>query len=208
PNVPYQDRHRRCIRCHTGFRSFLEAGSFRSFGEEVVVLEDPFEHNETRNFEVQANATNIGLDVRKVATIDPSSYAEPLSKEHILSIEFEFDSFDIPDSAFEWLGHVYSFIQHNPQTSVKVIGHTDNIGSMDYNLKLSEKRSQAVAKYLQQMGLEESSILIRYRGEAQPIHSNNTSLGRTRNRRVEFIFDYRGEGQTQNILPTTMANKP
>ena len=75
-----------------------------------------------------------------------------------------------------------------PQTTVQVVGHTDNTGSAAYNQDLSERRARSVAGVLYEVGVPSSRVVAIGRGEAQPIASNQTDAGRQQNRRVEFVI--------------------
>ncbi len=75
-----------------------------------------------------------------------------------------------------------------PNTTVQVVGHTDNTGDAAYNQRLSEQRAQSVASVLISSGVAPSRIQIVGRGENNPIASNQTAEGRQQNRRVEIII--------------------
>jgi len=75
-----------------------------------------------------------------------------------------------------------------PDTTVDVIGHTDNVGDAAYNQQLSNRRAQAVADVLYDSGVATSRIRAYGRGEDQPVASNLTPEGRAQNRRVEIII--------------------
>ena len=79
----------------------------------------------------------------------------------------------------------------NPQAHVRVIGHTDNVGSDALNDPLSINRAASVRNYLVSRGVASGVISIDGRGEREPIASNETAEGRARNRRVEIFM---GEG--------------
>jgi OOP family OmpA-OmpF porin len=66
------------------------------------------------------------------------------------------------------------------------IGHTDSIGTVEYNLKLSVRRAEAVKAYLVSKGIEPNRIYTEGKGKAQPIADNRTAEGRAKNRRVEI----------------------
>ena len=68
---------------------------------------------------------------------------------------------------------------------IKVTGHTDNKGSADYNMKLSQKRAEAVRDYLVSIGVDPSKVEITGEGETKPVADNTTEEGRAKNRRVE-----------------------
>lgn len=75
-----------------------------------------------------------------------------------------------------------------PNTTVNVIGHTDNVGAAAYNLDLSQRRAQAVASVLVNGGVATYRIRAIGRGEDAPIASNQTAEGRALNRRVEIVI--------------------
>ncbi len=66
------------------------------------------------------------------------------------------------------------------------VGHTDAVGSDDYNQKLSMRRSQAVKAYLVSKGVDKSRVYTEGKGEKQPVADNKTKEGRAKNRRVEI----------------------
>lgn len=69
--------------------------------------------------------------------------------------------------------------------SISLYGHADSRGNDQYNMKLSERRAQAVADYLVSKGVPASAILVYGRGETEPVASNATREGRAKNRRVD-----------------------
>lgn len=66
------------------------------------------------------------------------------------------------------------------------VGHTDSIGTVAYNQKLSVRRAEAVKAYLESKGIEKNRIYTEGKGKSQPIASNATAAGRAKNRRVEI----------------------
>ena len=79
-------------------------------------------------------------------------------------------------------------LQDYPNTTVQVIGHTDNDGDAAYNQNLSQRRAQAVASILTANGVPSFRIQTIGRGESQPIASNLTPEGKAQNRRVEIVI--------------------
>jgi OOP family OmpA-OmpF porin len=71
---------------------------------------------------------------------------------------------------------------------ISLLGHADSRGGAAYNQKLSERRAQSVAEYLVSKGIKSSAITTAGRGETQPVASNDTSVGRAKNRRVDVSF--------------------
>ncbi len=102
-------------------------------------------------------------------------------------ITFDTDSATVRPSLRSDLNKVAGNLLEYPDSSVQVIGHTDNEGSAEYNLGLSQKRSNSVADILQSDGVTYDRLQISGRGEEQPIASNLTPEGRAQNRRVEIV---------------------
>ena len=71
---------------------------------------------------------------------------------------------------------------------IEIIGHTDDVGDDDYNMKLSEQRATSVRDYLVDKGLDSSKVVTTGKGESMPVASNNTPEGRAENRRVEILI--------------------
>jgi OOP family OmpA-OmpF porin len=90
---------------------------------------------------------------------------------------------DIPD-----LEKAVAFVKKYPEAKVSLEGYTDNRGSDKYNLALSERRAQAVKKYIVDKGENAARITAVGKGEANPVGDNNTEKGRFENRRVEVLI--------------------
>ncbi len=104
------------------------------------------------------------------------------------NIYFDFDKTSLKPESFVELNKVVDFLKQNPKVSVEIAGHTDSKGSDEYNLNLSQGRSQAVVDYLGSQGIEGSRLQAHGYGETKPIDSNETDDGRANNRRVEFTI--------------------
>ena len=99
--------------------------------------------------------------------------------------EFDFDSAVLKPEMKAALEDFVDKVKASPgHESVTVIGHTDSTGPEAYNLKLSERRAQAAADYLESLGID--SITVKGMGESQPIADNSTREGRAQNRRIEI----------------------
>jgi outer membrane protein OmpA-like peptidoglycan-associated protein len=85
------------------------------------------------------------------------------------------------------LKEVAALIGATPGLKVWVVGHTDNVGSADGNMKLSEARAAAVVKALAQKGIDAKQLAPHGAGPYAPVASNATDDGRARNRRVELV---------------------
>ena len=106
-------------------------------------------------------------------------------------ILFEFDSDKIIKSEEKGLIEIAEFMKRHPDVYLLIEGHTDNIGSHQYNMDLSKRRAEAAKRLLVAHGIAPGRIFTRGYGETRPIASNDTEAGRARNRRIEFhIFKY------------------
>ncbi|MFZ2907159.1 MAG: OmpA family protein [Cyclobacteriaceae bacterium] len=101
------------------------------------------------------------------------------------NIYFDFDKTTLKSESFVELNKVVDFLKRNPNVEIEIHGHTDNKGSDDYNLELSQGRSQAVMDYIVSQGIDAYRLAAIGFGETKPIDTNDTDAGRANNRRVE-----------------------
>ena len=104
-------------------------------------------------------------------------------------ILFDFNSFELKEDAKKILDKVYMAVAKG-DFIIHITGFTDNVGTVEINKNLSEKRAAAVARYLFDLGLPQNLVTQNGLGSENPISSNNTPEGRTKNRRVEIKFNY------------------
>jgi OOP family OmpA-OmpF porin len=107
--------------------------------------------------------------------------------EAIKNLEFDFNKSTIRPRSFPSLNRVAQLLIEK-NFSLKLAGHTDNVGSDAYNLKLSKDRAESVKAYLVSKGANPSRIEATGYGESQPIATNANAAGRQKNRRVEFTL--------------------
>ena len=108
------------------------------------------------------------------------------SKLRTHAILFEFNSAVLGEGSQEVLAEVLRLLQQHPQLNVVIEAHTDDVGSTKANLELSQQRAANVVAHLQGKGVNGDRMVAVGHGENQPIASNRTEAGRSRNRRVEF----------------------
>ena len=104
------------------------------------------------------------------------------------NITFKSDSAELDPSFFKVLNSVNVVVKKYNKTVVEVAGHTDNTGAADYNQKLSERRADSVAQYLESQGLANNRVVTVGAGESRPVADNATPEGRQANRRVELTL--------------------
>ena len=103
-------------------------------------------------------------------------------------IYFDYDSWIVKPESYGVIKEIADVLTATPQLNLKIVGHTDNSGDVDYNQSLSEHRAEAVKQVLvAQFGIDENRLEFEGKGETEPVADNNTLTGKANNRRVEFI---------------------
>jgi outer membrane protein OmpA-like peptidoglycan-associated protein len=103
-------------------------------------------------------------------------------------ISFDTGRADIKPNMRPILDQFANGLSNQPNTEIRIIGHTDNTGSDAVNDPLSVQRAQAARQYLAARGVDPNRIVIAGRGEREPIADNSTEAGRAQNRRVEIYL--------------------
>ncbi|WP_283183271.1 OmpA family protein [Pseudomonas svalbardensis] len=116
---------------------------------------------------------------------------EPVQSEVITlsdagDVLFAFNQSELTPAAQSKLDSLMPKLQSAEVVSIKVIGHTDSVGSETYNQALSERRASSVAAYLLSQGLAPNKLTSEGKGQSQPVADNETEEGRAKNRRVEL----------------------
>jgi outer membrane protein OmpA-like peptidoglycan-associated protein len=106
-------------------------------------------------------------------------------------ISFDTGRSDIKSNFAQVLDRFAVSLRNNPSSDVRIVGHTDNIGTDGINNPLSVARATSTRSYLTSRGVSSSRIQVEGQGSYQPIASNDTAEGRSRNRRVEILVGER-----------------
>lgn len=132
--------------------------------------------------------TQTGMQKNKPRSAISKEKTEPEVAKIIdlTGIRFKTNSDILDSSSNQRLDAEAITLKNNPGTNIIVAGHTDSSGDAAYNQSLSEKRADAVRKYLIEKGVDGSRLSARGYGESEPVASNETSEGRAKNRRVEL----------------------
>lgn len=112
------------------------------------------------------------------------------------SLKFDFDKATIKPSSFPALDKLVGFLKKYPESNIRMVGHTDEVGTDEYNLGLSEARVLAVKAYLTERGIRDYRITTGFRGERDPLVSTKGLSGealeraQAKNRRVDMSVKY------------------
>jgi outer membrane protein OmpA-like peptidoglycan-associated protein len=118
---------------------------------------------------------------------------------------FRSGSFELLPGARERLAKVSGIVLAYPSLHVAVEGHTDSVGSDQYNQDLSDRRAQAVRDYFVQQGIPSGAIEARGFGKSEPIALNDTAEGRQQNRRVELVLSGDAIGNVTDDAPSSQT---
>lgn len=122
------------------------------------------------------------------ATVETVNDGEALKITFDSGILFATNSSTVSDASKSALHNFSNTLKANPDTYIKIIGHTDNTGNVDYNQTLSEKRAKSVDDYLLSQGISQDRMTYEGKGIHEPIGDNSTVEGRSLNRRVEILI--------------------
>src|SRR5690606_20218430 len=143
--------------------------------------------SESQNLDLTGVTEDRVIDVRdfRLADIRVADIQEDVTIV-LNNVFFDFDKSELKPESFPELNRIVSLMKERTEMEIEVAGHTDATGPESYNEGLSRRRAQAVVTYLSRNGINTNRLKVTYFGESKPIDSNETSEGRSRNRRVEF----------------------
>lgn len=108
-----------------------------------------------------------------------------------LNVEFDFDKAVVKKPYYDEIGQLAEVLKKYPDLKITIEGHTDGVGKLEYNEKLSQLRAEAVKKCLvERFGIDAARLKTKGYGPIRPIASNATKEGRQKNRRVEAAAEY------------------
>lgn len=137
-------------------------------------------------------ADNPQVDPVSVNLTVPKDLAKALDVGgHVVlsDLEFETGSSNLSEGVFESLRSLATYLSDHPEHRIALVGHTDNVGSLDGNVALSQKRARAVkSRLVDALGVSADQIEAQGVGYLAPIASNQSETGRNANRRVEAVL--------------------
>lgn len=132
---------------------------------------------------------SVWINTDDVTPIVKDIYMQPIEvgiTVRLKNVYFDFDKTTLKEESYPELNKVVAFLQQNPTVEIEIAGHTDYMGSDEYNLNLSQGRCQSVVDYLVSQGVDSYRLTAQGYGESRPVDTNETDEGRANNRRVEF----------------------
>ena len=134
--------------------------------KDYTVLDVPNKKDELLSFEV-----TIEVDIPKKYKLD--------------NVYFESGKATLTPSSFKEIDELVDYLKQRKSISIEIAGHTDNVGTPEGNLKLSQDRSNTVRDYVVKKGIEAARVVPKGYGDTQPVADNATDAGKQKNRRTE-----------------------
>lgn len=180
------------------YRILVDADGFVTEARNVDISNNSNFGEKTENFEL--NPADSLIDVVRRLNFDDLNelskvpdYLDILPQDVLqkeifdkFTIYFDFGKFPLDTKFYPGLGYIVNIMKKYPAFRLSIVGNTDSIGRPESNLKLSEKRAKAVAEFLIKKGIDKKRISTKGMGQTNPIASNETEEGRSKNRRVVF----------------------
>ncbi|NND91636.1 MAG: OmpA family protein [Granulosicoccus sp.] len=128
------------------------------------------------------------IDVEQQAAQQTREFVQSLAGIETSAVAFQPGSNSFTAGSDVALKSIARLLTANPDRRIRIEGHTDDTGPAAVNLRLSQERAQAVASYLEGLGVASSQLIAKGYGSTQPIDDNRTEEGRARNRRIEISY--------------------
>jgi outer membrane protein OmpA-like peptidoglycan-associated protein len=157
------------------------------------------ETQKARQAAAQAEAEKAQLRAQLLAQLNSILQTRDSARGLIVNMSdvlFDTGSYTLKPGAREKLAKISGIVLAHPGLMLQIEGHTDSVGSDEFNQQLSERRADSVRDFLAEQGVPASSITARGFGKTQPVASNDTPEGRQRNRRVELVVNGDAIGNT------------
>ena len=150
-------------------KSFELLGKASGYQDETLIIKEG-DYN-------SSGSITIEIFLRKIKDFE---------KIYSTVVYYEFNEYKLTTEQIKILDKIAAYLKLNALDSIEVGGHTDNVASKDFNLKLSEKRAELVKEYFVSKGIDAKRITTKAYWYSQPEADNNTEEGRAKNRRVNF----------------------
>ena len=169
-------------------RGYLEGYKNDSSNKKIILYKSKFDFNSKPKPSKNRNWVNTILSEYRNGLSSPEKRLEELKNFSFEPIYFDYDKSNVREEYYEQLKEIKKIILSHSDLRILVIGHTDSDGSNKYNESLSKRRAESIIRFFTSRGLRKDRIVIDFKGETAPIQSNETSKGKSMNRRVDFKF--------------------
>jgi type IX secretion system PorP/SprF family membrane protein len=156
---------------------------------------DPLKPLESKGLQSNGKINKVTIQpaddsIIKEAKTGKFSFLSHVVESPSYTFNFGFDETQLSKTDISYLSTIVEILKDNKQVKIDIIGHTDDVGSSNYNYKLGLERGRIVQKYLLKNKVDANQINLISKGETQPLKSNSTENGRSANRRVELKLTF------------------
>ena len=169
-----------------GGEEFLTIGNFFPFNKSRIV---PTRDGQTPLHGAYYYVDDVSVTCIEQEPVEPEVSVEVPEVGEVILLEnlyFAFDKSEVLQQSYNELVKLKELLERNPGMTIELRGHTDNLGTVEHNQRLSESRAKAVVDHLVSMGIDKSRLSWKGFGKSEPVADNSTAAGRQKNRRVEY----------------------
>lgn len=169
-----------------GGEEFLTIGNFFPFNKSRIV---PTRDGQTPLHGAYYYVDDVSVTCIEQEPVEPEVSVEVPEVGDVILLEnlyFAFDKSEVLQQSYNELVKLKELLERNPGMTIELRGHTDNLGTVEHNQRLSESRAKAVVDHLVSMGIDKSRLSWKGFGKSEPVADNSTAAGRQKNRRVEY----------------------
>lgn len=169
-----------------GGEEFLTIGNFFPFNKSRIV---PTRDGQTPLHGAYYYVDDVSVTCIEQEPVEPEVSVEVPEVGEVILLEnlyFAFDKSEVLQQSYNELVKLKELLESNPGMTIELRGHTDNLGTVEHNQRLSESRAKAVVDHLVSMGIDKSRLSWKGFGKSEPVADNSTAAGRQKNRRVEY----------------------
>lgn len=169
-----------------GGEEFLTIGNFFPFNKSRIV---PTRDGQTPLHGAYYYVDDVSVTCIEQEPVEPEVSVEVPEVGDVILLEnlyFAFDKSEVLQQSYNELVKLKELLERNPGMTIELRGHTDNLGTVEHNQRLSESRAKAVVDHLVSMGIDKSRLSWKGFGKSEPMADNSTAAGRQKNRRVEY----------------------
>ncbi|MBP5546169.1 MAG: OmpA family protein [Bacteroidales bacterium] len=169
-----------------GGEEFLTIGNFFPFNKSRIV---PTRDGQTPLHGAYYYVDDVSVTCIEQEPVEPEVSVEVPEVGEVILLEnlyFAFDKSEVLQQSYNELVKLKELLERNLGMTIELRGHTDNLGTVEHNQRLSESRAKAVVDHLVSMGIDKSRLSWKGFGKSEPVADNSTAAGRQKNRRVEY----------------------
>jgi outer membrane protein OmpA-like peptidoglycan-associated protein len=177
------------------FRGERTGKIFSGFSNGTGKIKQMLPQGDSYNVSVKSITDTTKYSIITVPTLGEDEYFtdpfrvnikfEPARHYRLDNVHFDFDKATLRPDSYDQLKELLEYLQRHEEIKIEIAGHTDNIGTNEHNLRLSQERATTIRNYLVGKGIKATRLTAKGYGASEPVADNSTEEGRQLNRRTE-----------------------